>query len=164
MFASLLIAWIPALTLLLAVALQELYIPLEAWSVLRPDLLLIALSYWRLYRPDLCTIPLVFAIGLLVDLLSGSQLGLNAFTKLILLLLIGRFGRRLRALSFLHVLFGILFLSLLDASLQWLIMSLIKGYEANWPMLLGRPVATLLIAPLWASLLIYIHHGWLENV
>ncbi|MBF0184526.1 MAG: rod shape-determining protein MreD [Magnetococcales bacterium] len=164
MFPSLLIAWLPALTLLLAVTLQEMFIPLEAWSVLRPDLLLISLSYWRLYRPDLCTIPLVFVIGLLVDLLSGSQLGLNAFSKLILLLLIGRFGRRLRTLSFLHVLFGILLLAILDASLHWLIMSLIKGYEAHWPLLLGRPLATFLIAPLWVSLLIYLHHGWLENV
>ncbi len=164
MFASLLIAWIPALTLLLAIAIQESFIPLAAWSVLRPDMVLISLSYWRLYRPDLCTIPLVFAVGLLVDLLSGAQLGLNAFSKLILLLLIGRFGRRLRSMSFLHVLFGILLLSLLDATLQWFIMSVLKGYEAHWPLLLGRPLATILITPLWASLLIYIHHGWLENV
>ncbi|MBF0461482.1 MAG: rod shape-determining protein MreD [Magnetococcales bacterium] len=164
MIASLIIAWIPALTLILAVGIQELVIPLEAWSVFRPDLVLIGLFYWRLYRPDRCTIPLVFAIGLLVDTLSGTALGLNAFSKTFLLLLISRFGRRLRVMEFVYLLPLILAAALLDATLQMVLMSLLKGVYGRWPLLLGRPVATLLIAPLWFSLLIYIHHWWLEKV
>lgn len=164
MIASLIIAWIPALTLVLAIGIQELVIPLEAWSVFRPDLVLIGLFYWRLYRPDRCGVPLVFAVGLLVDTLSGITLGLNAFAKTLLVLLIGRFGRRLRSMDFSHLLLGIFFAAVLDAAIQWLLVSLLKGYDVRWPLLLGRPVATLLIAPLWFSLLIYIHHWWLENV
>ncbi|MEO5362906.1 MAG: rod shape-determining protein MreD [Magnetococcus sp. DMHC-8] len=163
MIASLIIAWIPAMTLILAVGVQEMVIPLEAWSVFRPDLVLIGLFYWRLYRPDRCTIPLVFAIGVLVDTLSGTLLGLNAFSKTLLVVLIGRFGRRLRSAEFVHLLVGILLAALLEAAIQTLLMSLLKGFYGRWPLILGRPLATLLIAPLWFSLLIYIHHWWLEE-
>ena len=164
MIASLIIAWIPALTLILAIGIQELVIPLEAWSVFRPDLVLIGIFYWRLYRSDRCSIPLVFAIGILLDTISGTTLGLNAFAKTLLLLLIGRFARRLRSMDFVPLLFGILLAACLDAAIQLLLISLLKGYDVRWPLLLGRPIATLLIAPLWFSLLIYIHHWWLENV
>ncbi len=164
MIASLIIAWIPALTLILAVGVQELVIPLEAWSVFRPDLVLIGLFYWRLYRPDRCTISLVFAVGILVDTLSGTTLGLNAFSKTVMMVLIGRFGRRLRSMEFVYLLHGILVAALLEAAIQMVLMSLLKGFDVRWPLLLGRPIATLLIAPLWFSLLIYIHHWWLENV
>lgn len=164
MIASLIIAWIPALTLILAMTIQESVIPLEAWSVFRPDLVLIGLFYWRLYRPDRCTVSLAFLIGLLVDTISGAALGLNAFSKTLIILLISRFGQRLRSMGFFHMLFGIVIVSLLDAAIQLLLIGLLQGFYVRWPLLLGRPVATLLIAPLWFSLLIYIHHWWLENV
>ncbi|MBF0400864.1 MAG: rod shape-determining protein MreD [Magnetococcales bacterium] len=164
MISSFIIAWIPALTLVLAVTLQESVIPLEAWSVFRPDLVLICLFYWRLYRPDRCTVTLAFLIGLLVDTVSGTALGLNTFSKTLLVLLVSRFGQRLRSLEFYHMLFGIVAVSLLDAVVQLLLMGLVQGVYVRWPLLLGRPVATLLIAPLCFSLLIYIHHWWLENV
>ncbi|MEO5339435.1 MAG: rod shape-determining protein MreD [Magnetococcus sp. MYC-9] len=164
MITSLIIAWIPLLTLVLAACVQELLIPLEAWSVFRPDLVLVGLFYWRLHRPDRCTIPLVFCIGILVDTLSGTSLGLNTFSKTLLVLLIDRFGRRLRTLGFVHLLAGLLMAALLDAAIQMLLMSLLQGLHVRWPLLLGRPIATLLVAPLWFSMLIYIHHWWLENV
>lgn len=144
--------------------IQESVIPLEAWSVFRPDLVLISLFYWRIYRPDRCTVPFAFLVGLLVDTVSGTPLGLNAFSKTLIVLLISRFGQRLRSMAFFHMLFGIVIISLLDAAIQLLLIGLLQGFYVRWPLLLGRPVATLLIAPLWFSLLIYIHHWWLENV
>lgn len=42
-------------------------------------LLLMAIYYWSVYRPTLVPVWLVFAAGLLFDLLSGLPVGLHAF-------------------------------------------------------------------------------------
>lgn len=164
MIVSLIVPWMPALTLCLAIALQELSIPLHAWSVFRPDVVLIGLFYWRLYRPDRCTVPLAFTIGILVDVISGVPLGLNAFSKTLMVVLVGHFGRRLRAMDFIHLLPGILILAVLDEGIQLLLIGLLQGFYVRWPLFLGQPVATLLVTPLFFSLLIYVHHWWLESL
>lgn len=164
MIVSLIIPWMPALTLLLAVTIQELALPMQAWSVFRPDIVLIGLFYWRLYRPDRCTIPLAFGVGILIDAVSGVPLGLNAFSKTLLIVLISRFSQRLRSLDFIHLLPAVLILAFLDEGIQLLLMGILQGFYVRWPLFLGRPVATLLITPLCFSLLIYVHHWWLENV
>ena len=164
MILSLIIPWMPALTLFLAATLQELALPLHAWSVFRPDIALISLFYWRLYRPDRCTIPLTFTVGILIDTISGVPLGLNAFSKTLMALLVTYFGQRLRAMDFIHLLPGIFIIALLDDGVQLLLMGILQGFHVRWPLLLGQPVATLFIAPLCFSLLIYIHHWWLESV
>ena len=163
MIVSLIILWMPVLTLFLAVTIQELAIPMQAWSVFRPDIVLVCLFYWRLYRPDRCTVPLVFIIGILVDAVSGVPLGLNAFSKTLMIVLISRFSQRLRAMDFIHLLPGVLICAILDGGIQLFLMGIVQGFYVRWPLLLGRPLATLLVTPLCFSLLIYVHHWWLEN-
>lgn len=164
MIVSLIIPWMPALTLFLAVAVQELTVPVQAWSVFRPDIVLICLFYWRLYRPDRCTVSLTFAIGILIDAVSGVPLGLNAFSKTLMVVLISRFSQRLRAMDFVHLLPAVCLLALLDEGVQLVLMGLLQGFFVRWPVLLGRPIATLLVMPLCFSLLIYVHHWWLESL
>lgn len=154
----------PALTLILAVIIQELAVPMQAWSDLRPDIVLVGLFYWRLYRPDRCSIPLAFSIGILIDVVSGVPVGLNAFSKTLVIVLISQFSQRLRSMTFVSLLPGVLFLAFLDAGVQLLLMGLIQGFYIRWPLFLGRPVATLLVAPLCFALLIHIHHWWLDNL
>lgn len=154
---------VPAFTVLLAVALQEMALPLPAWTVLRPDLALVSLYYWRLYRPDRCGPVLAFAAGLAVDTLSGAPLGVNAFCYVVLVLITSRNGSRLRAAHYTWQLLGLLALVLLQELLQWLWMMLLQGHEARWSLLMGRPLATLLVAPALTAILIKIHRGWLSE-
>lgn len=163
MIVSLIVPWMPALTLLLAMTIQLLALPLQAWSVFRPDLLLIALFYWRLYRPDRCTFRLTFAAGILMDAISGVPLGLNAFSKTLMIFIIDRFSQRLRAMDFIHLLPGILLVALWDKGIQLILMGLLQGFHVRWPLFFGQPVATVLIAPLCFTLLMYVHHWWLEE-
>ena len=164
MIVSLIIPWMPALTLLLAMTIQELALPIQAWTVFRPDIVLVGLFYWRLYRPDRCTIQLAFAMGILIDIISGVPLGLNAFSKTLMIILVGRYSQRLRTMDFIHLLPAILMIALLDKGVQLLLMGLLQGFHVRWSLLLGQPMATVLVAPLCFSLLIYVHYWWLENV
>ncbi|MBF0127090.1 MAG: rod shape-determining protein MreD [Magnetococcales bacterium] len=163
MIVSLLIPWLPAMTVFVAAVVQEMAMPFPAWSVFRPDLVLIALFYWRLYRADRCGPKLALLSGLLVDLISGSPVGLHGLTNIILVLLTGHLGRLFRSMDFYYLLFVLLFLTCLTEGLQLLVTMLMWGPAARWLLLAGRPVATMLIAPLVIHLLVLIHQTWLEE-
>lgn len=163
MIPSALIPWLPALTTFMAVLVQEMALPMAAWSVFRPDLVLVCLFYWRLYRADRCGPILAMLSGLLVDLISGSPLGLNAISNIFLVLIIGRFGRLIRSIDFIYLLFVLLLMVCLAEAIQWALVVVKWGGAVRWPLLYGRPVATALIAPMVIHLLVTIHQNWLEG-
>lgn len=69
------------LTILLVIVSQ---IPLHLPGVARvaPMLPLIAIYHWAIHRPELMPPYVVFVIGLLVDLLAGAPIGVNAVVML----------------------------------------------------------------------------------
>ncbi|MEO5367029.1 MAG: rod shape-determining protein MreD [Magnetococcus sp. WYHC-3] len=160
---SLLIPWLPALSAFLAVILQELALPWQAWIIFRPDFLLVSLFYWRLYRPDRLGFMLAFASGLFVDLLSQAPVGLNALSKTLLLYAIDRFAPRLRSGDFLIILPAVLLLAGLDQLMQLGLVLLFHDLPPRWELLFGRPLGTMLLAPLWIAALIHVHQNWLED-
>ncbi len=163
MLLALFAPWMPALTILLAASIQEMALPWQAWTFFRPDLVVITLFYWRLFRPDLCGFGLAFAIGLAMDALAGGVLGLNALTKIILLLLVDRFGQQLRTVDFMLLPLAVILLLILESALHLALLTLLTDPEPHWPLLLGRPAATALLTPMMAALLIRIHRRWLEE-
>ncbi|MBF0622572.1 MAG: rod shape-determining protein MreD [Magnetococcales bacterium] len=151
------------MTVFLALAVQEMALPWHAWSVLRPDLVLLCLFYWRLYRPDRCGPVLGFCAGLATDILSGVPLGLHAFTKTIIVMLIGYFGTRLRGADFLFLVPAMSVIVLLEEWVQlgWILM--LQGSHVRWGIFVGQPVATALLMPLVVTGLILVHRAWLEE-
>lgn len=62
--------------------------PLLDVGDIRQGFIVIGLYFWLIYRPSLWPYPLVFALGILLDILSGGLLGLNAFSFMVLALII----------------------------------------------------------------------------
>jgi len=83
------------LTLAAAIVLTLLYLP-PVLDVFRPYWVALVLIYWCLESQNLVTLGKVFIIGLLLDLLGGSLLGLHALSLVILVYLVTRFRARLR--------------------------------------------------------------------
>ena len=83
------------LTLAFAFALTLLYLP-PALDAFRPYWVALVLVYWCLETQGMVTLGKAFAIGLLLDLLGGSLLGLHALSLVILVYLVTRFRARLR--------------------------------------------------------------------
>ncbi|MBF0159209.1 MAG: rod shape-determining protein MreD [Magnetococcales bacterium] len=163
MMSSTMRSWIPAITIFLAVVLQNVALPWYFWSVFRPDLVLICLLYWRLYRPDLCGSTLAFVSGITNDVLSGMLLGMSATTQLLTIMGASYFGTRLRAADFLFLPPLLALLTGLEESLHWLFMNLFQTMPVRWPLFLGRLLTTALIAPVMVRLLIHLHRLWLDE-
>ena len=83
------------LTLAAAIVLTLLYLP-PVLDVVRPYWVALVLIYWCLESQNLVTLGKAFIIGLLLDLLGGSLLGLHALSLVILVYLVTRFRARLR--------------------------------------------------------------------
>ncbi|MBF0187212.1 MAG: rod shape-determining protein MreD [Magnetococcales bacterium] len=164
LLASLSTPWMPAITVFIGVIIQEMALPWQGWSVMRPDFSLIILIYWRLYRPDHAGPLLAFSSGLALDALAGTPLmGLTAASRLLIVMGIGHFGNRLRAAEFLVIATAITLLAFLERGSHWLLLGSVQGFDARLSALLMQPVATALLSPLVITLLISIHKTLLEN-
>jgi rod shape-determining protein MreD len=82
-------------TLLAAIVLTLVSLP-PALDALRPYWVALVLIYWCLETQGLITLGTAFSIGLLLDLLTGSLLGLHALSLVIMVYLVTRFRARLR--------------------------------------------------------------------
>jgi len=82
-------------TLVVAILLTLVSLP-PALDALRPYWVALVLIYWCLETQGLVTLGMAFSIGLLLDLLTGSLLGLHALSLVILVYLVTRFRARLR--------------------------------------------------------------------
>lgn len=89
------------LALTLAVVIVKLVpLRLPAFSVIAPDVVLMAVFYWTVHRPDLLRSWGAFVVGLLEDILTGTPLGVTSLVLLLVHWTIIAQHRVLRGLSF----------------------------------------------------------------
>lgn len=69
--------WWVYLALIVALMLSVYPLPLE-WRWWRPEFVLLVVLYWAFTLPDHTSLTLVFALGLIQDLLAGTPLGQHA--------------------------------------------------------------------------------------
>lgn len=152
-----------AFTVVLAL-IAVLRIPAPGFVDIAPMLPVVAVYYWSLYRPELLPPVAVFAIGLLVDSLSGIPLGVNA----LLLLAVCAFVRSQRQLleprGFILHWFAFLVVVVLFEGLRWALMSILGGALVS----IGPPayragLATTLY-PFLSWVLLKVHHAFLKPV
>ncbi len=86
-----------SLVLVAAAAMLLTLLPLPAsLDALRPYWVGLVLIYWVLEVQDMVGLGTAFLVGLLLDLLTGSLMGLNALRLVIMVYLVLRFRARLR--------------------------------------------------------------------
>jgi rod shape-determining protein MreD len=78
-----------------AVLLQTSVLPDYLLSFYKPDLLLVLMVFLTLRAPTATSLPAAYSLGLLKDCLSGLYLGLNAFSFLIVYLVLKMLSDRL---------------------------------------------------------------------
>jgi rod shape-determining protein MreD len=72
----------PAVTTMFLALLNVVPLGLPGISDVTPLVTMMAVFYWSVYRPDLLPAVVVFALGLIQDILLGSPIGLMALTFL----------------------------------------------------------------------------------
>lgn len=109
--------------LTLAVGLLLTVIPLPEWAIpFRPQWAVLILIYWIMALPHRIGVGSGWMLGIIVDLLTGSLLGLHALGYAIVAFFIIQLHRRIRVLPLWQQAIGIFLLLLLEHLLKiWLL-------------------------------------------
>ncbi|WP_295713388.1 rod shape-determining protein MreD [uncultured Mitsuokella sp.] len=133
-------AGVTALFVIILYALQTSLLPLIAYHGVTADLLLLFTTSMAFLRGARIGALAGFSVGLLQDLVSGTFLGMNAFTRLILGFLVGKFSDEVFKEQFFLPVFASLLVTVANYFILALLM-LLLGYRFN---LMGHMQYTLL--------------------
>ncbi len=93
------------------------------FTAITPMMALMSVYYWTAYRPDLLPIPVVFAVGLLQDILSGGPIGLTSLILLLAQWLCLSQRRFIVGKAFLVEWAGFFLIALIAAIVGWIVAS-----------------------------------------
>ena len=142
----------------LAIAVVLTLVPLPTFvDALRPYWVALVLIYWCLETQDLVPLGFAFLSGLVLDLLTGSLLGLHALSLVVLVYLVTRFRARIRFFPPWQQALSILALLLNDRIIVLWIMSL-RGEPLPPIAFWAAPVVGTAIWP-WLFLLLDRYRG-----
>ena len=150
--------WGLALAAILALVLLST-IPLQIAHLgeVRPVFMLMAVYYWTILRPS----PpfAVFVLGLLLDLLSGYPLGMNALVLVLAQALTTHNRKFLLGQSFLVIWACFALVALVAGSLQWLLFCLYNLSFMPVRLMLASSILSALLFPLSVLPLAAVHRG-----
>lgn len=148
---------LPHVVLAFLVLISVVQWPYVANHVVKPHFILMFIFYWSIYRPTLVPAFLCFLMGVLMDVLGGIPLGINAFIFVLTHWVVRDQRRFLMGQPFVvtWAIFGVV--ALLVMGLQWLIMALVSGHWAFPVSEVLRTGITFMIFPLVSLLMISVH-------
>ncbi|GAA6184448.1 MULTISPECIES: rod shape-determining protein MreD [Alteromonadaceae] len=86
------------LSIIIALILQIVPMPLTV-EQFRPDWVLLVMSYWALALPNRVNVGMAFIVGLVLDILMGTSLGVHSFALSINIFILASNYQRLRNYS-----------------------------------------------------------------
>lgn len=114
-----------------------------------PHIPLLVVYYWSVFRPAQANPFLLFALGLVQDVLTGAPLGLYAATLLILRSVIASQRRLFLAQQFMFVWAGMAITQLIALGAHYAVMQFTQVYGASISTMLLPAAVTVLCYPLW---------------
>lgn len=123
---------------------------LPMWSLLgvAPNFMSVIIYLWAVYRPDLTSKRLYIIFGLVRDGLFGYPLGMGVFEILLIVSITNLLRRYILGRSYWIVFLGYGVFSITSHSLNWLILSWVKGTLLPFEVVLKTTFLNLLIYPL----------------
>lgn len=152
----------PAMLTLLLILLDVVPLRLPAFAVITPSFALMSVYYWTMYRVELMPAPVVLALGVFQDIVSGGPLGVGAFVLLMTHGIVLTQRRVLMRRSFAVGWAGFVGVALVAFLLNWLIMAVLHLALFN-PLAAGMQyLMTVALYPVVAWLLLAVHRGWVR--
>lgn len=155
---------IPFWLSLLLIMLSVVPIRIPGFAIVTPSLLMISVFYWSLHRPYLLPAPIVFLLGLIFDILTGTPMGLSSF----LLLLVHGVALTQRQVfvgrAFILSWWGFLLIGIGIAILSWLFTSLLSLTFVPMVPVLTQFGLTVLVFPLLAWCFYMIQSSVLRHI
>lgn len=147
----------PGLITLVLILLSVMPTKIPGWSHIAPAFVLMSVYYWAIYRPDLLPAIAVFALGLIEDVLSGAPIGVHAFSLLLAYGLVVSQRRFFHGKSFGVVWWGFMLVAAGVMTVEWLLMSALKGAPIDPRPALFSLMLTAVIYPAVAACFIAAH-------
>lgn len=147
--------WVVILTLLIAITLSAMQLPFPTprWFVLlRPEWVLIAVFYWGVERPERVPMVFVWLLGLVLDVLQGSPLGVNGLGLAAIVFIAWSSYERLRMYSRLQQAIVVFFLALGLECIKNVAAALVQDAPISVTLVVPA-VVTMLVWPLVAELI-----------
>lgn len=148
-----------ALMLLGSVRVHGVHVPL-----LEPVLAFASIYYWTLYRPDLMQAPLVFALGLLYDILSGAPVGIHGAMLVIAHAVLCQQRRFLIDKTFILNWVGFGAVAIGGCIVVWLLSAIFYGAMVDPWGSLFQTLMTIVAYPLVFRLLLHVHLSLVQPV
>ncbi len=153
---------VPQVLLFSLLIVNMLALPFPYAGTVNPYFVLMAVYYWAIYRPTMVSSLVCFVAGLLLDILSGGLLGMNAFILILFQWVVRSQRRFLMGQPFLVMWFIFSVVVLSAALMQWGM----SGFSAmQW----GSPLSALFNAVVsfflfpFVSLLLILTHRILPS-
>ena len=126
-------------------------------SMIKPYMVLIIVYYWSIFRPTLMPIPVCFLIGILLDLIGGTPVGLHAFLLVTTHWIVRDQRRFLMGQPYITNWAVFAGVSIAYAISEWALMGLVNGIWDIPKSALIRAVLTIALFPFATILLINVH-------
>jgi rod shape-determining protein MreD len=134
------------------VLLETSVLPHYLIPLFKPDLLLILMVFLTLRSPLSTSLPAAYGLGLLKDCLSGLYLGLNAFSFLIVYLVLKLLSDRLYVQNALLLVFTVTASTLATMVLNILLLTIFSEASGMFPLFIHSLIPHLLMNAFMASL------------
>ncbi len=126
-------------------------------SSVRPEFFMMLVYYWAVYRPTLISPLFVFILGLIIDIVSGLPIGLNAAALLLLQWLVQRQRLFLVGQSFIGLWIGFMVAVFGVIIFKWSIVSLLTLSVLPFSSALLSALTSIFVFPLVTFLLLGVH-------
>ncbi len=149
----------PAVQTSIVLLLLSAPLGIPGQAQLQPAWAMASVYFWSLFRPAAMPAPLVFALGLLLDLLAQGPVGIHVLLLLLIHAAALKFRRVLTRSGFAVVWLAFIAVAAAGAAAEWLLMSVLTWCVLPpWPGLFefGLAAGTY---PFLAFYLIFLHRG-----
>ncbi len=148
---------VPLLLLAVLFLFSVTALPWSVMGTVKPQLVLAAVYYWAIYRPTLVPPYLCFAIGLMIDIVSGLPLGLNAVVLTLVQWVVRDQRQFLMAQAYLTIWAIFILIGFLALFLEWAMFGLVQMmWTPVLPVMLSA-AATVLLFPVVTFFLVMTH-------
>jgi rod shape-determining protein MreD len=149
----------PVATVIGAILLDLLWVPVPGFSAVAPAFSIIAVYCWAVLRPELLPYVAVFVAGLLEDLVRGTPLGTASLTLLAIQGFVWAQQRLLRTRNFNVLWLGFALTALIGAAVTWAAVAFAhRAMLPPWPGAMQYAL-TVAVFPPFAVLLLRIERG-----
>jgi rod shape-determining protein MreD len=153
----------PFVFTLLMVLASALPWHLPSFAPVTPAFTAMAIYYWSIYRPDKLPYAATFSLAMLLDLLTGTPLGLSALVYLLLQVILNTQRTFFHGKPFLVVWWGFSLVMPGVALVSWIIASLyFNALVPPMPFII-QAVLTILLYPLFAVVLSALHRHMIKD-